>query len=201
MATLPPVVLASSSPWRGELLQAAGIPSVADPPGIDETLVGADDPIEKAKLLAVAKLEVVLPRHPGCLVIAADQVAHLDGTPFGKPADAAEHLDMLRGLVGRDHDLVTAVALAWEGVRRVFVEGTRIRFRSDITEEEVRRYVAQGEGAMCAGGYRVESLCPWFIERVEGDWFNVVGLPIPRLITDLRDLGFRLPLAHDSNNG
>ncbi len=198
---LPAVVLASSSPWRGELLRAAGIESVADPPGIDEDRVGAEDPVERALLLARAKLEAVLPRHPKALIIAADQVAHLDGIPFGKPGDPAEHRDMLRGLVGKEHELVTGVALGWGVVRREFFEVTRIRFRSDITEEEVCRYVAHGEGSSCAGGYRVESLGPWFIEEVHGDWFNVVGLPIPRLITELRALGFRLPLADAPGNG
>jgi septum formation protein len=182
-------------------LRAAGIESVADPPGIDEDLVETEDPVERALLLARAKLEAVLPRHPNSLVIAADQVAHLNGVPFGKPADPAEHRDMLRGLVGKEHELVTGVALAWEAVRREFFEVTRIRFRSDITDSEVRRYVLQGEGAMCAGGYRVESLGPWFIEQVDGDWFNVVGLPIPRLITELRAMGIRLPLADVPGNG
>jgi septum formation protein len=183
------------------LLRAAGIDSVADPPGIDEDRVGAEDPVERALILARAKLEAVLPRHPQALVIAADQVAHLNGKPFGKPAHPAGHLEMLRGLVGKEHELVTGVALGWGEVRREFTETTRILFRSDITEDELRRYVAQGEGAMCAGGYRVESLGPWFIEQIEGDWFNVVGLPIPRLITELRALGFRLPLAEGPGNG
>jgi septum formation protein len=183
------------------LLRAAGIDSVADPPGIDEDRVGAKDPVERAQILARAKLEAVLPRHPMALVIAADQVAHLNGCAFGKPAHPAGHLEMLRGLVGKEHELVTAVALGWGEVRREFHEVTRILFRSDITEDELHRYVEQGEGAMCAGGYRVESLGPWFIERVEGDWFNVVGLPIPRLITELRTLGIRLPLAEAPGNG
>jgi septum formation protein len=178
-----------------------GIDSVADPPGIDEGLVGAKDPVERARLLARAKLDAVLPRHPECLVIAADQVAHLQGKAFGKPTSPTGHFEMLRGLVGQQHELVTAVALGWGAVRREFFEVTRIRFRRDITEAELHGYVAQGEGAMCAGGYRVESLGPWFIEEVEGDWFNVVGLPIPRLITELRSLGIRFPLAEGSSNG
>ena len=189
---IPDVVLASGSTWRQQLLEAAGISCFVDPAEVNEDACTGRNPVERASELARAKLNVVVVRHPGSLVLAADQVAQLDGVAVGKPSSPADHLDMLQGLVGKRHELVTAVAMEWNSQRVEFHEVTGIRFRGDISDAEISAYVRQGEGADCAGGYRVESLGPWLIEAVEGDWFNVVGLPIPRLVTELRRMGFRL---------
>jgi len=192
LVEIPDVVLASGSAGRQRLLEAAGIVCAVDPADVDEEACQTSDPIERATELARSKLEIVQERHPDSLVLAADQVAHLEGVTFGKPRSPEDHLEMLRGLVGKRHELVTAVALGWGSERVEFHEITGIRFRADITEAELESYVRQGEGAGCAGGYRVESLGPWLIQEVQGDWFNVVGLPIPRLVTELRRMGFRL---------
>jgi len=190
--SLPRIVLASSSRWRAELLEAVGLSCELHPPGLDESACPERRPVERAVELAKAKLETVAQHYPGCLVIAADQVAHLDGKAFGKPRDQEEHFEMLSGLRGREHALVTAVAIQWKDSIKVFHEVTGILFRGDVTDLELQAYVQSGEGSGCAGGYQVERLGPWLIAEVKGDWFNVVGLPIPRLITELRELGVGL---------
>ncbi|MEE2752175.1 MAG: Maf family protein [Myxococcota bacterium] len=188
----PHVVLASSSAWRAELLGAVGLTCEMHPPGLDESACEEARPVERALTLARQKLALVAPLYPESLVIAADQVAHLDGRAFGKPRDAEEHFSMLCGLRGRRHELVTGVAISWRGDSRVFHETTGITFREDLRDSEIQAYVDSGEGRGCAGGYQVERLGPWLISEVSGDWFNVVGLPIPRLVGELRSIGMGL---------
>ena len=190
--SLPRIVLASSSSWRAELLAAIGLRCEMHAPGLDESTCQETRPIERALVLAGMKLEAVAPLYKDCLVIAADQVAHLDGLAFGKPRDTQEHFEMLCRLRGRRHDLVTGVAMAWKDDRRVFHVTTEIVFRDDLTDGEIQAYVDTEEGKGCAGGYQVERLGPWLIADVNGDWFNVVGLPIPRLVTELRNMGYGL---------
>ena len=189
---LPNVVLASSSAWRAELLGAIGLTCTTHPPGLDESACEEARPVERAIMLASQKLSLVAPSYPDSLVLAADQVAHVDGKAFGKPRDPEEHFSMLCGLRGRSHELVTGVALSWQGETHEFHETTEIVFRDDLTDSEIQAYVNSGEGSGCAGGYQVERLGPWLISEVNGDWFNVVGLPIPRLVSELRKLGVGL---------
>ena len=186
------LVLASTSPWRRALLEDAGFRVEGVAPGVDERACTLTAPVELARELARRKAAAVATQRPQAFVVGADQVAHLDGEAFGKPEDPADHLRRLTSLRGRTHDLVTGVALVGGGVERVFHETTRIRFRSDLTDAELQAYVASGEGAGCAGGYEAEHRGAWLIESVEGSWSNVLGLPVMRLISELRGLGWRL---------
>ncbi|MFH1465978.1 MAG: nucleoside triphosphate pyrophosphatase [Pseudomonadota bacterium] len=218
------LVLASGSAWRLELMHAAGIPCTAVPPAIREHDVAALDPVDLACTRALAKARDVGGRcGADCWVIGADQVVHLGGEVFGKPADDAEHLAMLRRLRGRTHQLVTGVALvvgaldasrgdpqaalsrggtASDGsndvalgrpcpAERCLCEITRLTMRADLTDDELRAYVACGEARACGGGYMVERRGIQLFERIDGDWTNVVGLPIIRLVGELRSLGWR----------
>lgn len=186
------VVLASTSQWRRGLLADAGLVVEAADPHVDEApLVGAS-PAETARLRAAAKARAVAARRPGALVIGADQVAHLDGETFGKPAGPADWLARLQQLRGRAHTLTTAVALVDSAGEELFTVDTRVRFRSDLRDAELRRYVELGEAAGCAGGYMVERRGAWLIESIEGDWTNVVGLPIFALVSRLRARGYVL---------
>ncbi|HJN73223.1 MAG TPA: nucleoside triphosphate pyrophosphatase [Myxococcota bacterium] len=188
-----PLVLASTSPWRRALLERAGVPSEGVAPSVDERACGVTEPVELAETLALWKARSVAEQRPGALVLGADCVVHLDGRIFHKPRDAAEHRATLGELAGRTHDLVTGVALVGEGVERVFHETTRLRFRGDLSDEELASYVASGEGRACAGGYEIEGRGAWLCESIDGSWFNVVGLPVLRVISELRALGWRLP--------
>jgi septum formation protein len=196
----PPVstlVLASGSTWRRELLESAGLAVVAEPARIDEDAVFADDPVGLAEARARAKAVDVAARHPGAVVLGADQVVHLDGRPFFKPKSRSDWLASLRRLRGRTHKLTTAVVLAWPdgSAHRLesFSVHTSIRFRADLQDAELEAYVEHGEASGCAGGYMVERHGAWLIEAVEGDWTNVVGLPVLAVVGRLRAGGWTYP--------
>jgi septum formation protein len=192
MAQLEQIVLASTSPWRLRMLLEAGIEAEAVAPEVDESAYMADEPGELAALLARTKAEAVLVKRPSAVVIGADQVAHMDGEIFGKPANADDHLRRLQSLRGRCHELITAVAILFQEEAICFEVRTKIHFRSDLSDEELRRYVKSGEGRFCAGGYQIEGRGAWLIEKIEGDWFNVVGLPVLEVIGALRTRGWGL---------
>ena len=197
------LVLASGSAWRLDLLRAAGIPCVAIPPALREQDVTALDPVDLACARALAKARDVAARcAPDCWVIGADQVVHLGGQVFGKPADEEEHLAMLRRLRGRTHQLATGVAILAGGAgapseERCLCEITRLTMRADLTDDELRAYVACGEARACGGGYMVERRGIQLFEQIDGDWTNVVGLPIVRLVSELRTLGWRASFGLD----
>ncbi len=188
----PRLVLASSSVWRRQMLRDAGLDCDAEDPAVDEATITAPGPVALALARAEAKADAVAARNPDALVLGADQVAFVGQEVFGKPTGPGDHLRRLQQLRQHPHELVTGVALVGPGVRRTLSERTRLVFRSDLTDAELATYVASGEGTGCAGGYRVEARGSWLIERIEGDWFNVVGLPVFRVIAALRQLGWRL---------
>ena len=188
-----PLVLASGSQWRRGLLDAAGIPAEALAPDVDEDAIQHADPVELARLRAAAKAEAVAALRPGCWVVGADQVVHLDGVARGKPRDADDWRRGLASLRGRVHQLSTAVTLIGpDGMAEHFVEHSEVRFRSDLSDADLEAYIALGEAKGCAGGYMVEGRGAWLVESVDGDWTNVVGLPIFALIGRLRARGWRL---------
>lgn len=186
------VVLASTSPWRLALLRDAGILCEAAAPDVDESRIDAETPEARAVARSRAKAIAVARVRPDALVIGADQVAHLDGEPFGKPEDETRWLARLRALRGRTHWLSTGVSLVEEGAVEDFVVTTGVRFRADVSDDELRAYVGWGEAAGCAGGYQAERLGAWLIEAIDGDWYNVIGLPILPLLGRLRARGWRL---------
>ncbi len=190
------IVLASGSVWRRGLLEAVGIPCEAIAPVVDEDAITADSPREVARARALAKALAVAPGvREDRLIIGADQVVHLEGRILGKPCDRGEHLSMLQRLRGQRHELITAVALVARApsgsVLRRFEVVTSLEMRADLSDEELAAYVANGEAAGCGGGYMVESQGAQLFAAVEGDWNNVVGLPVFELITALRELGWR----------
>ena len=186
------LILASSSPWRLAALRDAGIPCETVSPEVDEDTITNSDPVALAVARAVEKARSVAHRHPESLVVGADQVAHLDGEGFGKPTDRVDWMRRLRSLRGRTHQLSTGVALAEGQEIETFVVSTAVRFRADISDDELRAYIAGGEGEGCAGGYQVERRGAWLIEAIDGDWWNVIGLPILPLISRLRARGWGL---------
>jgi septum formation protein len=191
---MPDLYLASTSRWRQRLLADAGIPVLTESPGVDERSVTIADPVGLASELARRKARAVFARHPESWVLGADQVGFdLDppGELFGKPTDPEDHLRRLRSMVGRRHALVTAFALVGPDIERVEHETTVLTVRADLEEEELRAYVASGEGSGCAGGYAAEGRGVFLFERIDGDWSNVIGLPILRVMTALRAHGWR----------
>jgi septum formation protein len=177
------IVLASSSPRRTQLLTLLGISHEIDPAHVDESPRPGEAPRAMAERLARAKATAVAARRPGVPVLAADTVVVLEGEMLGKPADPAEARAMLRRLSGREHVVITAVALARD--RQVWerCDETRVRFRR-LGDETIADYVATGEPLDKAGAYGLQGYGSVLVERIEGDCFGVIGLPL-RLVADL----------------
>lgn len=173
------------------MLQSAGVPVSSCAAPIDEAAILAPDPITMALDRATAKATSVAASCPQDWVIGADQVAWMGDEIFHKPADPSEHRAMLRALRGRAHTLSTAVVVVAPDFTERLIDHTQIWFRDDLSDEEIDAYVASGEGSACAGGYQAEARGAQLIAKIEGDWFNVLGLPLLPLIGVLRRHGWR----------
>ena len=190
---MKPVVLASTSQWRRQILADAGVEAAAIDPGVDESLLVGNGPVETAQMRAAAKARAGVNLRPDALVIGADQVVHLDGETIGKPVDETDWYDRLASMRGRSHQLTTAVALVDRADEEAFHVTTAVRLRADVSDEEIRQYLHHGEARGCAGGYMVERRGAWLVESVDGDWLNVVGLPVLAVVGRLRARGWRMP--------
>jgi septum formation protein len=170
------LILASHSPRRREILAQAGIPFVVSPGEVDETRLAGEDALAHVRRLARLKAEAV-EGGPQDVVLGADTVVVVDEEILGKPADAGEAAGMLRRLSGREHLVMTGICLKAASGLRVDAETTRVRF-VPLWEEEIQEYVASGEPMDKAGAYAIQGLASRFIDRLEGCYFNVVGLPV-----------------------
>jgi septum formation protein len=166
------LVLASQSPRRSELLRNAGIGFRVQAADVDETPLLGELPVSYVRRLARAKAESAT----GNLVLGADTTVVIDGQILGKPLDQADAARMLRLLSGRSHEVITGIC--FKG-REVWVghDSTTVFF-SHVTEEEILSYVASGEPMDKAGAYAIQGLASRFVERIEGSYSNVVGLPV-----------------------
>ena len=181
------IILASQSPRRKELLERMGIRSftVMDS-GVDEHEEEPLPPEELVCRLSERKAEAVAQRAPaGAVVIAADTVVSLDGAILGKPADKLEAFRMLSTLSGARHQVHTGVTVMRDGEKQVEHETTDVTFR-ELSEEEIEHYLATGEPMDKAGAYGIQGYGALLVERIEGDYYNVMGLPVCRLGQMLR---------------
>lgn len=186
------ILLASASPRRRELLEMLGVKGlVILPANTDETVTGLP-PEETVQAIALEKAKAVAGSAAASdVIIAADTLVYLDGGALGKPRDAADAAAMLRRLSGNRHTVYTGVALIQGGRELTFFERTDVFFRA-LSEEEIAAYIRTGEPMDKAGAYGAQGRGAAFIERIEGDFFNVVGLPLCRLALTLRELGVDL---------
>jgi septum formation protein len=179
------LVLASQSPRRRELLAAAGIEFIVRPVNVPEQHRAGESPEEYVRRLAEAKASAV-PRSDGEIVLGADTVVVVAGQILEKPVDASDAARMLRLLSGREHDVITGICLASSGSNIVDTATTRVRFM-ELTAREIDDYVASGEPMDKAGAYAIQGLASKFIVRVEGEYSNVVGLPVALLYRHLTE--------------
>lgn len=182
------IVLASQSPRRSELLANAGIPFVVRPASIEEKLREGESPEQYVIRLACEKAQAV-PARDDEFVLAADTTVVADEMILEKPHSPEEAERMLRLLHGRDHFVLTGVCLRHAGRLWSAVEKTRVWF-IPLREEEIVAYARSGEPLDKAGGYAIQGLASRFAERIEGCYFNVVGLPVSRVYRMLRAAGF-----------
>ena len=189
--------MASASPRRAEILRDAGYAFTVVSSAIDETPIPGEAAEVMAQRLADAKAELVAARSVGpAIVIAADTAVLVGTQTLGKPRTTEDARQMLQMLSGVRHSVVTGVSLVRlpDGERRSFVEATRVQF-SILTPEDIEDYVASGEPFDKAGGYAIQGRAGRFIPRIEGCYFNVVGLPLARLARELEELGYRGGMA------
>jgi septum formation protein len=184
------VVLASGSPRRHELLNLVGIAHEVRPANIDETLRPRETPHRHAERLAREKASVVATRDPNLVTIGADTIVVVNRKILGKPASVAQAATMLRQLSGREHKVVTAIAVSRGKKLRSAVEEVRVRFRT-LRTDEIKAYIATGEPMDKAGAYGIQGYGATIVECVNGDYFSVMGLPLARLVGLLRDVGVR----------
>lgn len=188
-----PLVLASASPRRTELLGAAGYRFDVDPADVDEGPRPNESPAAYVERLARSKAAAVSARHPAAVVLGADTVVTIDGELLGKPADESDACTMLRRLAGRTHRVMTGVAVAAPagGALSSAVEVTVVRFRP-LDDAEIDAYVTTGEPADKAGAYAIQGGAGAFVASIDGAFDNVVGLPmtlVGRLLADARLTG------------
>lgn len=196
MATpsLPPLVLASTSPYRRALLARLGLPFDCEVPGVDENagLAGCT-PEARALTLALAKARAVAARRPDAVVIGSDQVCAVGDEVLGKPGSADAARAQLLRLQSREHRLATAVAIVQGSRELSFLDVTRLHMRA-LTADAIHRYVATDQPLDCAGSYRIEALGISLFDRIEGtDQTAIVGLPLLATAQVLREFGYSIP--------
>jgi len=182
------VVLASGSPRRRQLLELIGIEHEVVPSNIDETMRPREMPRRHAERLAREKASAVANRQPDRITIAADTIVVINKKVLGKPVDTEDARRMLSMLSGREHTVITAVAVARGRKLRSAIEEVRVKFRR-LRDDEIDAYIATGEPMDKAGAYGIQGYGATIVECVDGDYFAVMGLPLARLVTLLRDLG------------
>lgn len=185
----PRLVLASASPRRAEILTRLGLTHSVRAPETPETVLPGETPAVAARRLSVAKANSVRGETDE-LLIAADTIVALDGEPLGKPANPADAVRMLMRLSGREHHVFTGLALRAGSHLESGVARTVVRFR-ELARVECEEYVASGEPADKAGAYGIQGRGAALVEGIDGDFFNVMGLPVQLLLGLLDAQGIR----------
>jgi septum formation protein len=184
----PPLLLASNSPRRRELLLRLGVAFQVRPQDIDESVLNVEKPYDYVRRVALEKALSALAANPDALVLAADTSVIVDDQILGKPQDSGDALSMLSLLSNREHTVLTAVTLANSEKQRSTVVRTTVNFRS-ISAAEAQRYWATGEPIGKAGGYAIQGFGAAFVESIEGSFSNVVGLPLFETAQYLQEFG------------
>jgi septum formation protein len=185
------LVLASQSPRRREILRQAGIPFLVRVADVDESVVSGESPAEYVQRLAEAKARAVA-AGPEEIVLGADTTVVIDGEILAKPADAADARRMLSLLAGRRHEVLTGICLVRGGAADCGYASTEVVF-APLSEREIEEYVESGEPMDKAGAYAIQGLASKFVERIDGDFFNVMGLPVALVYSKLKSGRSSLP--------
>ncbi|MCX5997611.1 MAG: Maf family protein [Chloroflexi bacterium] len=191
---IKPIVLASASPRRRELLEKTGLKFIVDAAEINEDHDRRIKPAELAKTISLEKAKAVAARHPRSIIIAADTFGVMDGRLLGKPRDEEEARDMLLRMSGRRHSVITGFSILDTENGESISEAveTRVYFRK-LDKEEIEAYVKTGEPLDKAGAYAIQGLGALLVEKIGGDYYNVIGLPLSSLARGLKRFGVNLP--------
>ena len=188
------LILASGSPRRRDMLQEAGLATEIVPPDVVEFSAGDFPPRELCLKNAQLKALKVSEEHPNDYVIASDTVVALEGMVYGKPSSLEEAADNLRRFRGRVHEVMTGVVLRKGETVVEFVEVSYVKFRN-FDDEVIDAYLAKVPVMDKAGGYAIQDHGDWIVEEIEGDYQNIVGLPLAKVLVCLGQMGFTVPEA------
>ena len=180
------IILASGSPRRRELLKSPGLEFEVYKPDVDESIIDGESPSELCERLSRLKAQAGAEKFPDALVIAADTIVVIDDLILGKPKDRDDAFNMLKRLQGKWHEVITGITICMKGNILSHDEHTRVKFR-ELSDSEIHAYVSTGECDDKAGAYAVQGYGSLLVERIEGDYVNVVGLPLCRLGKMLRE--------------
>ncbi|MDX8044422.1 Maf family protein [Gracilibacillus sp. S3-1-1] len=182
------LILASSSPRRQELLKQVHIPFTIRKPDVDESQITITDPAEKVKQLALRKGRQVPIQNNNEVILAADTIVAFENNIFEKPKSKLDAYQMLQKLSGNTHEVYTGVMLRSTNKELLFTECTTVHFWT-LTDEEIDAYLATNDAYDKAGGYGIQSVGAMFVKGINGDYYNVVGLPLSTVVRQLRDFG------------
>lgn len=180
------IILASSSPRRRELMATAGLEFEIIVKDVDESIPDGTAPIDAAKMTAKKKALAVAAEHSDCVVIGADTIVVADKKILGKPADKADACAMLKMLSGIEHEVITGVCIVCGDKTENFASVSKVKFY-ELTDEEIEAYVATNEPMDKAGAYGIQGRGCTLVEKIEGDYFNIVGLPVAELNRKLKN--------------
>lgn len=186
------LILASSSPRRKELLENLRLNFEISSSDADESFSETLSPADAVMELASRKSGTVAPKFPDCFVIGSDTVVVHDGMILGKPESGQEALQMLKKLCGNTHSVYTGVSIISPEKETRFYEKTDVTFW-ELSDEEIDIYIKSGEPFDKAGGYGIQGFGSMLVKEISGDYYTVVGLPVSRLIRELRKIGYNLP--------
>jgi septum formation protein len=187
---VPPLVLASQSPRRAELIGRLGLEFETLPADIDESYLAGETPEAHAERLSREKALKIAADRPEALVVGSDTIVVVDGDVLGKPRDREHAVEMLMRLSGREHEVCTGVAVAHRGRVESGLERVRVRFRA-LDRRACEEYVDTGEPMDKAGAYGIQGFGSAIVERIDGDYFAVMGLPVVRMLTLIERHGWR----------
>ena len=182
------IILASGSPRRKSLLESLGVSFTVYSPDVDENMLPGETPSDLCARLSVMKAEAGLREYPSGTIIAADTMVVIGDEVLGKPANRTEAARMLRELSGKVHEVITGLTVIHDGNTLTSTVHTFVKFR-ELSDDEISAYIKTGEPDDKAGGYAVQGKGSLLIERINGDYYNVVGLPLFRLGEMLASVG------------
>ena len=188
------LVLASGSPRRRDLLREAGLSFQINLPDVEELESGAEPPRQLCLSNAELKANAVARQDPFSTIIAADTIVTLGGQVFGKPVDLEEAAGNLRMLRGRVHEVMTGVAIYHDAVMSKCVETSYVKFRN-FSDEVIEEYLSKVQVLDKAGGYAIQDHGDLLVEKIEGDYDNIVGLPVSLVLDQLAKIGFPTPTS------
>jgi septum formation protein len=187
------IVLASASPRRKELLEKIGLKFIIDSGNYPENLYPSVDPALQAKAISLGKARLAARKYPDALIIAADTLGVLRGKILGKPRSADEAVTMLQSMSGKSHRVITAFTVLDSATGKVVTRAveTRVYFHK-LSSSDILSYVQTGEPLDKAGAYAIQGHGSLIVRKIEGDYFNVVGLPLSALAETLREFGVKV---------